>query len=1384
MEPRYIEGAVIPHESLSTWYQDRTVRMTSSPTNEINNNDASSSTPVKRRKIVKQQSSPPVTIGQLVFPVQFPPPSFMIIDTINQESLYASWSHSIQQPDLEIACLKVFTATTHQLVMEHEIVRALGSNETLDFMMNDDNNKNDNIMDRMNKLTLFANLARLSVNKTVTTRNVILAQQEQTIMNGVITLNLAANIDQTHTRNALFSKVFPYLYYPSSHNHDTSSATISIDDFYRYLQPPVSKQLLTKCHTQGLRPTLTPFQSQNVEWMVKKEGFTILDNGSLHEIPIDNDQLPFFWEKINTTANGQHLYINRVTNEISHHIPVHRHTLYHGGILADEMGLGKTVSAIAMILLNTPEKSDIFNHTNSGELRKTGATLIITPATISHQWESEFKKHAPTLKVAFYHGIKNIPQHTETEQVADYLASNDVVLTTYNVLRTEIHYSRQIQDRPRRCDIKHKVRKSPLVQLLWWRCIVDEAQKVESPVTLVAEMACLIPRYYSWGITGTPINSTNYYDLYGLCKFVDYFDGTPRQFRNMYSTPALHSTFLDFMKKIMRRNLKSFLYDQIHIPKQHRQVITISFSTIEQHYYNDLQLTCRQEANPSWLDSIGWEKPTDTSDIAYTRYIDSMQALRKWLNTLRETCVHPAVVGRDQENVRTLDQVLKIMIQKTKDKVEEAQAQLANDKLTYGGMHELTQQGNWTKPLSIYLDWMPQVEKMVMEYNTRIDQAKGGNQQDMATDPIIPGMDEHKMTDSNQDTEEKSKLVMSLQLKQVMWQNILHRFYFYTAGIYHMLEDKDKENEYYEKAASVRRQILSKPQEKVQALALDIKSTEPLLSLGKVGFSRQRETIFLSTDFLTRVNDLADILNKQLLLIEEWRTLLRKYLTSNLVDSNEDEIKGDEYDNSLIIQEKCDIYQDLYQDILRDRHFWINGVWLTQRVSNIQDENNENGIEHEEIKDLRENLDKLRQKVAPKVIGSDNMRSLLTELREIASGPNVTHKVESYVIQAEMTRLAGELKQQKDFQDKLEMESRKLSALANHRIEYYRALQNISDHVETWESKNPSAKIQSLEFQMGKLENTIADQSSRQRYLENIAMEKQNEKNSAESDKELLCLICKENFTKGIVTYCGHMYCSVCAHEWFRTSSRCPQCSSTVRHSEWYPISWKTAVLHQGNVADNDKRAHPTDDVGGISVDTLEDIRKVSIEEGLGAKLDSVIRHIKYLQQTTNGKCLVFSQWNRILGLLSEGLKRNNIGFVNIASGPKDDDIVRFKEDETINVMLLHARSQSSGLTLLEAKTIFIIEPVLNESLEKQAISRVHRIGQTDETSVFWYIVRDTIEERIQMIHDATQRHRQIDNLILDTVYKPVMASRSEGGGEYVSDQDLKKCFTELDIPM
>jgi E3 ubiquitin-protein ligase SHPRH len=63
-------------------------------------------------------------------------------------------------------------------------------------------------------------------------------------------------------------------------------------------------------------------------------------------------------------------------------------------------------------------------------LIQSGATLIITPSTISHQWEAEIRLHAPTLSYTYYQGIKD---KSERETTPEKLACYDIVLTNYEV---------------------------------------------------------------------------------------------------------------------------------------------------------------------------------------------------------------------------------------------------------------------------------------------------------------------------------------------------------------------------------------------------------------------------------------------------------------------------------------------------------------------------------------------------------------------------------------------------------------------------------------------------------------------------------------------------------------------------------------------------------------------------------------------------------------------------------------------------------------------------------------------------------------------------------------------------------------------------------------
>lgn len=68
--------------------------------------------------------------------------------------------------------------------------------------------------------------------------------------------------------------------------------------------------------------------------------------------------------------------------------------------------------------------------------------------------------------------MKSYKKLTAADLVKTF-AKHDVVLTTYPILSSEIHYARPGPDRNMRGEKKYAAKKSPLVEVFWWRVYVQ-----------------------------------------------------------------------------------------------------------------------------------------------------------------------------------------------------------------------------------------------------------------------------------------------------------------------------------------------------------------------------------------------------------------------------------------------------------------------------------------------------------------------------------------------------------------------------------------------------------------------------------------------------------------------------------------------------------------------------------------------------------------------------------------------------------------------------------------------------------------------------------------------------------------------------------------------
>lgn len=115
-----------------------------------------------------------------------------------------------------------------------------------------------------------------------------------------------------------------------------------------------------------------------------------------------------------------------------------------------------------------------------------------------------------------------------------------------------------------------------------------------------------------------------------------------------------------------------------------------------------------------------------------------------------------------------------------------------------------------------------------------------------------------------------------------------------------------------------------------------------------------------------------------------------------------------------------------------------------------------------------------------------------------------------------------------------------------------------------------------------------------------------------------------------------------------------------------------------------------------------------------------------------NRRVLVFSQFVEMLRLIEQDLEKAGIGSLSLTGETRDRaGVLEAFSRGDAPVFLLSLKAGGVGLTLTEADTVILYDPWWNPAVERQAMDRAHRIGQTKPVFVHRLVAAGTVEQKI-----------------------------------------------------
>jgi len=234
------------------------------------------------------------------------------------------------------------------------------------------------------------------------------------------------------------------------------------------------------------------------------------------------------------------------------------------------------------------------------------------------------------------------------------------------------------------------------------------------------------------------------------------------------------------------------------------------------------------------------------------------------------------------------------------------------------------------------------------------------------------------------------------------------------------------------------------------------------------------------------------------------------------------------------------------------------------------------------------------------------------------------------------------------------------------------------------------------------------------------------------------CCICLDVMDDPLMSPCRHAFCSQCILGVFgrsREPKTCPLCRTDFTRDQLTKPPTQPAVLEESSSAAAAAAASDT---------------PVPASVVFNSKIDALMDRLRALRRSQPGsKALVFSQFTHTINTVAERLIAEGVGSVvfkgNMSLPQRKLALQQFTDDPTCNVLVLSSKASANGLSLTMATDMFLLEPALNPALTQQAISCVHRLGQTKTVRCHHLVMAGSVEERI-----LAATHAEIEAPVLD----------------------------------